>query len=204
LPEHLLTLEEYAALPEEGLYIQELSKGRLVREPRPADAHGAVVVRLIYELQSYLEQHPGVGELRTESGFVLAEDPYTLRGPDVAFVRANRIPAKMISGFFQGPPDIAIEVVSPADTASQLQEKVLEFLNAGAPSQPERSGADAARPSLPSAAGTSSVWVIYPESAITVAYYHDGKSRIHGATDALTSALLPGFELRLAEVLERP
>ena len=54
LPERRLTLAEYAALPDDDRYIDELSRGRLVREPRPADLHGAVVVELIFALRRWL------------------------------------------------------------------------------------------------------------------------------------------------------
>jgi hypothetical protein len=46
----LLTLEEYEALPEDDYYVDEVSRGRLVREPRPASVHGLIVARLAHEL----------------------------------------------------------------------------------------------------------------------------------------------------------
>ena len=178
VPEPLLTAEEYAQLPDDDNYRDELSRGRVVREPRPSDTHGATVVELIYHLRKYLDQHPQIGELRTESGFRLFSNPDTVRGPDVAFISARRLP-EGIAGFFQGAPDIAIEVVSPSNTAAELQEKVIEYL----------------------AAGTQVVWVIYPESQTALQHLSDGTARIIRKSDPLTSALLPGFSLQLADIL---
>lgn len=68
-----------------------------------------------------------------ETGFRLADDPDTVRAPDVAFVRQERIdPSTEVKGFFPGPPDLAVEVVSPGDTYSEVEEKVMTWLTAGA------------------------------------------------------------------------
>lgn len=60
MPEPLLTLEEFEALPDDPHYRDEVSRGRLVREPPPSDEHGAIVVEFAYRLRTYLESHPGV------------------------------------------------------------------------------------------------------------------------------------------------
>lgn len=178
MDQHLLTLEEYEALPEDDLYIDEVSRGRLVREPRPASVHGLVVARLAQHLSNYIDAHPGVGRVWAESGFVLAETPLTLRGPDVAFVRADRSPPQ--SGFFRGAPDIAIEVVSPSNSAADLQLKVMEFLEAG----------------------TKLVWVIYPETGTVIEHHSSSEIRVLRSSDVLTTPLLPGFSLLISAVFD--
>jgi len=57
-----------------------------------------------------------------DPGFVLADEPATVRGPDVAFVAKGRDPA-LRAGFAQSSPDLAIEIVSPSDAYTRLQEK---------------------------------------------------------------------------------
>jgi Uma2 family endonuclease len=173
---HLLTLAEYEALPEDDYYVDEVSRGRLVREPRPASVHGLIVARLAQHLGNYVDAHPGIGRVWAESGFVLADEPLTLRGPDVAFVRADRSPPE--SGFFRGAPDIALEVVSPSNTASDLQLKVLEFLDAG----------------------TALVWVIYPETCTVIEHHSSSEIRILRSSDVLTTPLLPDFALRVSAI----
>jgi hypothetical protein len=48
----------------------------------------------------------------------------------------------------------------------------------------------------------TTVWVIYPEPRVAVAHYPDGSSRIHAAGEELTSPLLPGFTLNIADLLK--
>jgi Uma2 family endonuclease len=176
--EQSLTLEEYEALPEDPYFRDEVSRGRLVREPRPGYRHGSVVARIAHLLSSYVDAHPGTGRVVAESGFILEDTPLTLRGPDVAFVRAERdTPQK---SFFRGWPDIAIEVVSPSNTAAELQEKVLEFLDAG----------------------TALVWVVYPDTRIVVEYRSPAEFSLLRATDVLATPLLPGLGATVAELFE--
>jgi Uma2 family endonuclease len=52
----------------------------------------------------------------------------TVKAPDIAFLRQNRIPPVDPKGFWQGPPDLAVEVLSPDDRSSDVQEKVEEYL----------------------------------------------------------------------------
>lgn len=67
-----------------------------------------------------------------ESGFCLECRPDTVRGPDVFFLAAERIPEEGLpTGFIQGAPDLAVEVVSPNDTVAEIQAKVQEYLEHG-------------------------------------------------------------------------
>jgi len=67
----------------------------------------------------------------TELGFELARDPDTVSAPDVAFIRRERIPPEEPRGFWKGPPDLAIEVLSPDDRPSEIRAKVDEYLARG-------------------------------------------------------------------------
>ena len=67
----------------------------------------------------------------TEVGFVLARRPDTVRAPDLAFVRNDRITASDLRGFLQGPPDLAVEVTSPDDRPAALRAKADEYLARG-------------------------------------------------------------------------
>lgn len=176
--DQLITLEQYEVLPESDYYIEELSRGVLVREPRPGDEHGAIVPRIIIRLGAYLSAHPEVGELRSESGFLLSTQPATVRGPDVAVVLAKNLPLIKPRSFFVGAPDIAIEVISPGNTASDIQRKVLEFIEAG----------------------TAVVWVVYPATATVVEHLSDGSITLLNGGDILETPLMPGFALRVSEL----
>ncbi|MCA9835552.1 MAG: Uma2 family endonuclease [Trueperaceae bacterium] len=59
-----------------------------------------------------------------ETGFVLERDPDTVRAPDIAFVKQERLEHVKAKGFFPGTPDIAVEVISPGDSYIDAEEKV--------------------------------------------------------------------------------
>ena len=84
------------------------------------------VIELLLE-----QQRAGHGRVISEAGFRLAESPLTLRAPDVAFIVQDRIPIEVPTGFWTIAPDLVIEVMSPANSASDIQQKVLDYLDAG-------------------------------------------------------------------------
>lgn len=180
---NLLTLPEYEALPQDDRYFEEVSRGRLVREPRPGQQHGRTVAIIVHAIMKYVDEHPGCGVVYTESGFVLDEHPLVLRGPDVAFVRATRVPTERPRSFFHGPPDLAIEVVSPGNTIAALQEKVGEFLDAGA----------------------LVVWVVDPEARSVVVHEPGRNPRVLHEDEQLEGGtLLPGLRWDIHALFPAP
>jgi len=95
--------------------------------------HGKIAVRIGGRLDHFVSARQ-LGEVYgAETGFTLRRKPDTVRAPDAAFVSAARIPPGGIqSGFFPGAPDLAVEVVSPDDTAAEVKAKVNEYFEAGA------------------------------------------------------------------------
>lgn len=171
----VLTEREFAELPDEDRYVHELVAGRLVREPRPGFRHGRLSSKLTRILEGFVEAN-GLGAIVVEAGFRLADDPLTIRGPDVAFVRAPRIPAEPVTGFFPGAPDLAIEIVSPSNRAADIQTKVREYLDAG----------------------TRLVWVVYPETRTVAVHESRDAARFLEVDDVLTADdLLPGLEIEV-------
>ena len=62
-----------------------------------------------------------------ETGFILRRDPDTVRAPDAAFVDRERLPAgELPPGYLEMVPDLAVEVVSPSDSAREVLEKVAD------------------------------------------------------------------------------
>ncbi len=75
--------------------------------------------------------HEKLGRVLTgEPGFVLATNPDTVLAPDVAFVRAERLEAAE-HGFYRGAPDLAVEIISPSDRYTEVEEKVAIWLEYG-------------------------------------------------------------------------
>lgn len=177
--EKLLSLEEFEDLPEEDAHRPELVRGRLIREPRPGARHGLLMARLGARLQRHVEQtHLGVVCL--DFGVVLPTEPPTVRGPDIGFIAGDRLPPEGVpSGFLPMAPDLAAEIVSPSNTASEIQEKVLEYLDAG----------------------TRLVWVIDPQARVVNTYRSRREVRVLGPQDELEGGdVLPGFRLPLEDL----
>src|SRR5262245_64784760 len=87
-----LSAEEYSRLPE-GEGRDELIAGFVVSEPIPLPRHGRVQVELASRLHSHARSN-AVGVVLTEVGFLLARNPDTVRGPDIAFVRNDGYDAR--------------------------------------------------------------------------------------------------------------
>lgn len=176
----LLTLDEFERLPEEDAYRTELKRGRIVREPRPGAQHGWVAVELFRALDPYVREHE-LGAVIMETGFLLSVDPPTVRGPDVAFIAAENLPPReaIPRGFWRRAPDLAVEVLSPSNSAIEIQEKVLDYLHAG----------------------TRIVWVVDPHNETVFVHAGGNESRLHTREGELTGGeVLPGFRLAIADL----
>ena len=79
-------------------------------------------------------QTNGLGQVyAAETGFKLASNPDTVRAPDAAFIRRERLDeGKSVEGYWPGAPDLAVEVISPDDRYTEVEEKVFDWLDAGA------------------------------------------------------------------------
>jgi len=125
------TAEDLLAMPDDGMR-WELVAGEL-REMAPAgDYHGRVTMQFAGPLSVFVDER-GLGAVyAAETGFLLAENPDTVRGADVAFVTWERVAARGNKrGYFPGAPDLVVEVVSPGDSYSEVEAKVEEWLDAG-------------------------------------------------------------------------
>jgi len=117
--------------PESGR--QELIAGSL-HEFEPAGAlHGVVAARVLALLAADVMRYDLGETFGAETGFQLRSDPDTVRAPDASFVTRERIARTGIpAGYWPGAPDLAVEVISPSDRASQIEAKALDWLAAGA------------------------------------------------------------------------
>ena len=113
---------------------RELVKGE-VREMAPSGFdHGATVDNFQVLVSSHVRANRLGVVVGVETGFRLARSPDTVRGVDVGFVKAARIPkAGRPTAYWEGAPDLAVEVLSPTDTVQAIEEKVDDYLTAGCP-----------------------------------------------------------------------
>ena len=95
--------------------------------------HGRIAQRIAALLWQHVAAHQ-LGEVyAAETGFKLASNPDHVRAPDAAFVRRERVVAVgEVEGFWPGAPDLAVEVISPSDSFADVEEKVFDWLDAGA------------------------------------------------------------------------
>ncbi len=168
----------------EGDTRRELVDGE-VREMAPAGGiHGEVQARISHKLVEHANRRGGGKVLGGNVGFVLhlPHDPERVRAPDVAFVHTARLPeGRAPEGFLRGAPDLAVEVLSPSDSPVEVQQKVRDYLDAGA----------------------RLVWVIAPKVKTATIYRADGSARLLRAGDLLDGEdVLPGLSIPLAEVFE--
>jgi Uma2 family endonuclease len=158
----------------------ELVRGVLiVREPAAFD-HGRVAMRIGSALHAYVEVHGLGAVLAAETGFTLFRGPDTVRAPDVAFVRTERLPQRGRRGFAELAPDLVVEVLSPGDGAGEVAEKIDDWLNAGC----------------------RLIWVIDPERRRARVHRANGSVHPLTADDALDGEdVVPGFRYPVADLL---
>jgi Uma2 family endonuclease len=168
-------LIEYSHEP----YQQELIDGILHEMEPPGALHGEVAARIGLDLMLHVRAD-GLGIVFTsEVGFRLTTDPDTVRGPDVAFVCRERATATgMPKGYWPGPPDLAIEVVSQHDRRAKVETKAREWI----------------------AAGTRAVIVADPPSrTVTVYLGPDDVRRLHGDERLDLGDVVAGWSPRVAD-----
>jgi Uma2 family endonuclease len=121
-----MTADELLKLPR-GEMRYELVEGEL-RTMSPSGArHGRVAAEIVGSLIAHMKRQRTGAVYSSETGFRISRQPDTVRAPDAAFVRSDRV--SDTAGFFDGPPDAAFEVVSTGDT--YIDEKTLAWLRAG-------------------------------------------------------------------------
>lgn len=127
-----MSAEELLTLPDDHLR-HELIRGVLTTMPPPGFEHGAIAMRLAGLLHAFVREHDLGIVLAAETGFHLESDPDTVRAPDLAFVRRERLGAGALPrGYWRGAPDLAAEVLSPGDSRREVDAKAREWLAAGA------------------------------------------------------------------------
>jgi Uma2 family endonuclease len=174
----LMTAEELWQLSESNKKF-ELIRGELTEMTPPGGKHGYIALEIGWLLRSFVQTQE-LGKVMVETGFRLTTDPDTVRAPDVSFLSTEKIPLEGLpDGYISGAPDLAIEIVSPHDTASDIQDKVQDYLTHG----------------------TQLVWVVYPRQRLIIVHHPDGMARILPETDTLDGeTVLPGFSCQIKEI----
>ena len=179
IKEKLYTAEELLQLPDDGMR-RELVRGEIKTMTPAGNEHGYLALKVGRLLGNYVEENELGRTYAAETGFKIAVDPDTVRAPDVAFVSRERVEkAGRVTGFWPGPPDLAVEVVSPGDTHAEVLEKSLAWLDAG----------------------TRMVLVAEPERQVVTVYRSREDIRILTTDEAVDGAdVVPGWRLPVAGI----
>src|SRR6185503_6965214 len=175
----LMSVEDFDRLVEPDELSYELDEGELVLMTKPRPLHNRIVSNIEFELRSYLKTQRAGEVFNAENLYILG--PNTKRAPDVSFVRAERASQIDPNADIPGAPDLAIEVLSPNDTAAAMRRKTRQYLSAGA----------------------ECVWIVYPETREVEVWHNRAKpEKILQDTDLLEAPrLLPGFSIRIGALL---
>ncbi|HEX8889740.1 MAG TPA: Uma2 family endonuclease [Pyrinomonadaceae bacterium] len=175
----LVTADELLMRPDDGFHY-ELVRGELKRMSPTGDERGRVTMELAAPLHAYVK-HNQLGQVyAAETGFKLESDPDTVRAPDIAFVRAERIQARgRVEGYGEGAPDLVVEVLSPGNTKREMVEKVEDYF----------------------AAGARLVWIVNPKPKTVTVYRSLTDITVLTEKDTLDgSEVVPGFQIPVAEI----
>ena len=174
----LVTGEELLQHPEWGPC--ELIRGKVVPVCRPNSEHGVLMTELAARLWNHVKDKKLGKVFSGDSGVYLERNPDTVRGPDVFYLRAERLPdGRVPEQYMEVAPDLCVEIISPNDTWSDMNEKVDMYF----------------------AAGVALVWVIDPRTRKAHVYKHGRDARIIPSGGALSGEdILPNFTLKLEDL----
>lgn len=174
-----MTADQLLAMPDDGSRY-ELVKGELRMAPPPGSEHGEITMNLAAPLYQHVKGNNLGVVYAAETGFRLETNPDTVRAPDIAFVREERIQqAGHPTGYLSGAPDLVVEVLSPSDRTIEVEDKVAAWI----------------------AGGSQLVWVISPKLHTVTVY--------RSLTDIVTltekdtldgGSVVPGFLLLITEI----
>lgn len=125
-----VTAQDLYQLPPGGRYA--LIQGDLRKMPPAGGERGSIAMHVGASLYQAVSARDLGRVYAAETGFLLATNPDTVLAPDAAFVRKERL-AQMadVVGFIPGAPDLAVEVISPYDMYTEVEEKVTLWLQSG-------------------------------------------------------------------------
>lgn len=173
-PPKLFTDEDLRELPTGQGERYELVEGELRVMAAAGGKHGLVANSIAGEFYFYLKTHrSGVG-VTAETGFYTRGDKLTVRAPDYAYIAKEKVaPEGLPDGYLNIVPDMVVEVISPHDRASDVDQKMQEWLNFG----------------------VQTVWVVYPNTERVFVYTRGEQSpTVYTADDTITGGrVLPDF-----------
>lgn len=175
------TEAQLLALPDVGHKI-ELIDGRLTMAPAGFE-HGNIGLFIGARIELYARQHKLGLAFDSSTGFWMKSG--NLRSPDASFVSAARLKGlkRLPTGFFQGSPDLAVEIISPSDRAGDMHERLMDYFETD----------------------TRLAWIINPSERSALVYHGPTPDKVLTLSQSLDGEnILPGFSLPLADLFAMP
>ena len=176
------TDEEFMALPDDGHHY-EIINGELINMGNSGALHGYVCSTLMILLGGYVRQHNLGAMLDSSTAFKMKNG--NKRSPDIAFFAKERLQgiAVLPSGYLEGAPDLAVEVLSPGNTVEEIDDKLTEYFENG----------------------SRLVWVINPTQHYVLVYRSAQEpDRLLKGKDSLDGEeVIPGFTLAIADLFQK-
>jgi Uma2 family endonuclease len=176
-----MTADKLMAFPTDG-HRYELVQGELRMMSPAGGRHGRIALLIARRLGDHVEKHQLGETFAAETGFLLRTDPDTVRAPDVAFVSTQRLGDMAdFPGYLPVAPDLVVEVVSPADRSSEVEEKCLDWI----------------------AAGVSVVLVVDPQTRTIREYRSSQRIQVCAEGWLELNDIIPGFRLDVGEIFAK-
>ena len=175
----ITTADELLHLPDDG-YRYDLVEGELRKMSPPGSAHGHVVMEVSFRLAEHVRRNDLGNVFAAETGFRIGRNPDTVLAPDVSFIRKERIAVTGIpQAYFPEAPALVVEVVSPGDTAEEVDDKMRRWF----------------------AADVELGWVVYPKGRTVTVYRGLDDICVLTESDTLDGGLVvPGFSCGVGEL----
>jgi Uma2 family endonuclease len=176
------TDEAFMALPDDGHHY-EIVNGELIDMGNSGALHGYVCSTLMILLGGYIRIQNLGAMLDSSTAFKMKNG--NKRSPDISFFAKERLQGmtELPSGFLEGAPDLAVEVLSPGNTVEEIDEKITEYFENG----------------------TRLVWVISPTQHYILVYCSAQEpDRLLKSADSLDGEdVIPGFTLPVADLFQK-
>lgn len=173
------TTADLEALPDDGTH-RELIAGELIEMPGAKPDHSELQGLIVTFLTMFILTHK-TGKVLPELGCQLTSNPDTLLFPDVGYVSAARLGTHDLHHYLPFAPDLAVEIVSPGNTADEMAEKIDLYFQHGA----------------------KLIWIVYGRLQKVHVYTDHATSAILDRSGTLDGGdVLPGFTLKVADLFD--
>ena len=177
-----LTIAEFLDLPDtEEKQKMELDDGELYIMPRPRPLHQFLIYWLGWHIANYIESFAEPpAEVYPDVVVIMSREPRRVLVPDLAIILAGQ-PYRIVGGYFEGVPHIVMEVLSTDRNRDLVRKRQLY-----------------------AEAGVREYWIVDPRAdTVILLELRDGEyaeRAVLTAADTLTTPLLPGLVIPLADV----